>query len=132
MPTGVASYGAIIKEGSTAIKGIKTIEWPVKMNMDDTTAFSSTTPGTETAIPTTSSGTVKLSGVRLNTDTGQNALRTAWINRTLVTMVYDPDGTGTETQTATCYVTDWSVKADPKKAVALDVSLVVDNGTTFV
>ena len=130
MPT--AGYLATFKVSTNAIKDITSIEWPVKMNTDDTTSFSATTPGAESAIPTTSSGTIKLSGNRNNADTAQNALRTAWINRTVVTCVYDPDGTGTETQTASCWVTDWSVKAAPKTAAKLDVSLVVNNGTTFV
>lgn len=127
-----AGYLATIKAGGTAVKDITSIDWPLKMNTDDTTSFSSTTPGTETSIPTTSSGSIKLSGHRNNADTGQNALRTAWINRTAVTMVFDPDGTGTETQTASCWVTDWSVKADPKNAAKLDVSLTVNGGTTLV
>jgi len=130
MPT--AGYKATITAGGTAVKDITSIEWPLKMNTDDTTSFSATTPGAETAIPTTSSATIKLSGNRNNSDTGQNAIRTAWINRTTVAMVYDVDGTGTETYTASCWVMDWSVKAAPKTAAKLDVSLVINNGTTIV
>lgn len=130
MPT--AGYLATIKAGGTAVKDILTIDWPLKMNTDNTTSFSATTPGAETAIVTTSSGTIKLSGNRNNSDTGQNNIRTAWINRTAVTMVFDPDGTGTETYTASCWVTDWAIKADPKIAAKLDISLVVNSGTTIV
>lgn len=127
-----AGYLATITAGGTLVKDIMSIEWPLKLNTDDTTSFSSTTPGAETSILTTSSGSVKLSGNRNNADAGQNAIRTAWINRTPITMIYDPDGTGTETYTASCLVTDWSVKADTKGAAKLDISMVVTGGTTII
>jgi hypothetical protein len=127
-----AGYLSTIKAGGTVVKDIISVDWPLKMNTADTTSFSSSTPGTESFIPTTSGATIKLSGHRNNSDTGQNAMRTAWINRTAVAMVFDPDGTGTETYTASCWVTDWAIKSDPKSAAKLDISLVVNNGTTIV
>jgi hypothetical protein len=127
-----ASYLTKFKVGGTEIKDITSIDWPLKLSTDDTTSFSATTPGAESAIPTTTGATIKLSGNRNNTDTAQNALRSAWINRTTVTCVYDIDGTGTETYTASCWVTDWDVKGDPKKAAKLDITLLVNNGTTIV
>lgn len=127
-----AAYLSTFTVGGTAIHDIQSIDWPLKLNTDDTTAFSASTPGEESVIPTTKAGaTIKLSGNRNNTDTAQNALRTAWNNRTTVSCVYDPDGAATETYTATCYVTDWSVKADPKKAAKLDVTLITTGGTTI-
>lgn len=126
-----ASYLSTFKVGTNAIKDITSIDWPLKVNTDDTTAFSATVPGEETSIPTTKAGaSIKLSGHRNGSDTAQNALRTAWNNRTTVSVTYDILGDGTETYAATCWVTDWDVKGDPKKAATLDVTLLTTGGTT--
>jgi hypothetical protein len=127
-----ASYKSTLSVGGTVIKDTTSIDFPLKMNTDDTTSFSATTPGAETSIPTTYGSQIKLSGNRNSTDTAQNALRTAWINRTTVTVVYDILGDTTETYTATCWVTDWDVKADPKKAAKFDATLVATGAITIV
>lgn len=127
-----AAYPATITAGGTAVKDIKTIDYQPKMNTDDTTSFSSTTPGTETSIPTTSIADIKLSGSRNASDTGQNNLRTAFRNRTTVTIVFDVFGDASETYTGTYWVTDWNTKAEPKKAVTLDCSLHLTGAETVV
>jgi len=128
-----AGYGATITAGGTAVKDIMTIDYSPKTNVDDTTSFSQTTPGTETSIPTTHAPTaIKLSGNRNATDTGQNALRTAKTNRTTVAIVFDPDGSATETYSGSYWVTSWNVKTDPKKVVKLDVDLQLTGAETIV
>lgn len=128
-----AGYGATITAGGTAVKNIKTFDYTAKVNTDDTTSFSSTTPGTETNIPTTFAPTsIKLSGNRNATDTGQNNLRTAYRGRTTVAIVFDPDGSGTETYSGSYWVTDFALKDEPKKAVSLDVTLMLDGAETVV
>jgi hypothetical protein len=128
-----AGYGAVITAGGTAVKNIMSIDYSAKVNTDDTTSFSATTPGTETNIPTTFAPTsIKLSGKRNAADTGQNALRTAYRGRTTVAIVFDPDGSATETYSGSYWVTDWNLKDDPKKAVSLDCSLMLDGAETVV
>jgi hypothetical protein len=127
-----AGYSATIKAGGTAVKDIKTIDYSPKVNTDETTSFSSTTPGTETHIPTTSAATIKLSGLRNTTDTGQNALRTAFRNKTTVAIVLDINGDASETYSGSYWVTDWGTKIDPKKANTLDVTLLLNDAEVVV
>lgn len=128
-----AGYGATITAAGTAVKNIMTFDYSAKVNTDDTTSFSSTTPGTETNIPTTFAPTsIKLSGKRNATDTGQNALRTAYRTRALIAIVFDPDGSATETYSGSYWVTDFGLKDEPKKAVSLDVTLMLDGVETVV
>jgi Phage tail tube protein len=127
-----AGFSATITAGGTAVKEIKTIDYSPKVNTDETTSFSATTPGTETHIPTTSAATIKLSGLRNTSDTGQNALRTAFRTKATVAIVLDVNGDASETYTGTYWVTDWSTKLDPKKANTLDVTLLLTGGETVV
>jgi hypothetical protein len=126
-----AAYsGTVTVSPSTLVHDIMSFELPYKVDTAETTSFSSDTPGTKTYVPTLQSAQVKLSGNRNTTDAGQNALRDAWINRTLLTMIFSPDGTS-ETHTMSCWVTDMSVKADPKGVVTFDVSLLMNGGATI-
>jgi len=127
-----AGYSATITAGGTAIKDMKSIDYQPKVNTDDTTSFSSTTPGTETSIPTTSATSIKLSGFRNPTDTGQNNLRTAFRNKTAVAIVFDVNGDTVETYTGSYWVTSWQTKIDPKKANTLDVDLQLNGSETVV
>ena len=103
------------------------------MCSSDLTSFSQTTPGTETSIPTTHAPTsIKLSGNRNAADTGQNALRTAKNARTTVAIVFDPDGSATETYSGSYWVLSWDIKVDPKNAVKLDVDLQLTGAETVV
>lgn len=126
-------YGAVITAGGTAVKNIMSIDYSAKVNTDDTTSFSMTVPGTESNIPTTFAPTsIKLSGKRNAADTGQNALRTAYRGRTTVAIVFDPDGSATETYSGSYWVTDFSCKDEPKKAVSLDITLILEGAETVV
>jgi hypothetical protein len=126
-----AGYSSTITAGGTAVKDIMSIDYSAKVNMDDTTGFSGTTPGTETNIPTTFAPTsIKLSGKRNAADTGQNALRTAYRARTTVAIVYSPNAT--ETFSGSYWVTDFNTKTEPKKAVSLDITLMLDGVETVV
>lgn len=127
-----AGYGATITAAGTAVKNIMTIDYSAKVNTDDTTSFSQTTPGTETNIPTTFAPTsIKASGKRNAADTGQNAIKTAYRTRALIAIVFDPDGSATETSTASYWVTDWNLKVEPKKAVGLDFTLMLDGAEVW-
>jgi hypothetical protein len=128
-----AGYGATITAGGTAVKNIMKFDYSAKVNTDETTSFSQTTPGTETNIPTTFAPTqIKLSGKRNAADTGQNNLRTGYRNRTVVAIVFDPDGSATETYSGSYWVTDFGLKDEPKKAVDLDITLMLDGAETVV
>ena len=127
-----AGYSATITAGGTAVKEIKSIDYSPKVNTDEITSFSMTTPGTEAYIPTTSAASIKLSGTRNSTDTEQNNLRTAFRNKTTVAIVLDINGDASETYSGTYWVTDWGTKLDPKKANTLDVTLLLNNGETVV
>jgi Phage tail tube protein len=127
-----AGYNATITAGGTAVKEIRSIDYQPKVATDDTTSFSATNPGNETSIPTTSAATIKLSGTRNSTDTGQNNLRTAFRNKTTVTIVLDVNGDASETYTGTYWVVGWNTKLDPKKANTLDVDLQLTGAETVV
>jgi len=124
-----AAYTGTITAGGTLVKDITSIDFTPKMDTDETTSFSQTTIGTKTFIPTLLGSQFKLSGSRNSSDAGQSALRTAFTGRTKAAIVFKPEGS-TETYTCDCWVTDFGVKSDPKSAVKLDVSLVMDGALT--
>lgn len=134
MATGVAGYPGYVRitgTPDTKVKGIMSMDLPLQADSDDTTAFDADAPGYKTAIPTLIGMTIKLSGKRIPGDAGQNALRTAFFGRTLVTgLKLSPDGT--EIHTVSCWVTGWNPKSDPKTAEALDITLLVEGDASNV
>src|SRR5437899_9786157 len=97
MPTGVAGYPGYVRITGTPnvkVKGINSMHLPYANQTDNTTAFDATVPGWETSIPTLTGLTIKISGKRIPGDAGQLALRTAFLNKTLVPAIkLSPDGT---------------------------------------
>lgn len=125
----VASYPATVKTGSTVINDIMTAELPFKMNTVETTAFSTTTPGTQTFIPTLLGMQVKLSGSWNKTDTGQSTLETNFFARTKTSFTISPDGV--KNYTFSGWISDYSIKADPKGKVDTDFTIQLDGGITI-
>jgi len=133
MATGVAGYPGYVRitgTPDTKIKGITSMDLPYQVQTDDTTAFDTTSPGWITSLPTLTGLTIKISGKRIPGDAGQLALRTGFLNKTLVSAVkFSPDGT--EVHTADCWVTAWDQKSDVKSAQSLDITLVVEAAATI-
>lgn len=128
----VAAYTATLQIApSTVIHDITTYELPFKMDMVETTAFSSATPGTKTFLPTLLGMEVKASGFWNKTDTGQQALETAFFGRTKVSLIFKPDG-GSSSYSCSCWISDYAVKAEVKGVVTADFTLTMDGGVTIV
>jgi hypothetical protein len=124
----IAAYPATIKAGSTAIKDIDSFELPFKNDMEETTSFSQTAPGTKTFIPTLRGMEQKLSGNWNMGDAGQQALEDAFFNRTTVNIVASPDGT--KTYTFDAWVSEYSPKADVGGKVTVDFTLTMNGDVT--
>jgi hypothetical protein len=104
------NYYAIITIGNA-----KTAAFAGKMTMDNTTVFS--TDGSESAIPTTFSGTLKLGTVWLNTT------RVKSLNaRDLLILDFSVAG---DKYSGYCYATDSDIKTDPKKAHTEDLTFLL-------
>lgn len=126
----IAGYLATIKQGSTTIADIQGFEMPFKTDMEDTTMLNSSSPGAKTFIPTLRGATYKLNGNWNKGDTGQAALETAYFARTLVSIVFSPDGV--KTYSCSCWVPDYTIKAGVKGAVSADFSLQMNGDVTIV
>ena len=122
--------GTVTISPSTVVHDITSVELPYKVDTVEDTAFSSDSPGAKTYVHTLESMQIKMTGNRNTSDAGQNALRDAWRNRTLVTMIFVPDGT-TETHTMDCWVTEISIKAAPSGVVSFDPSLLMNGAPTI-
>lgn len=124
-----AGYLATIKiSPSTVINDIKTYEVPLKMDMEDVTSFSSPTPGTKQFLPTLYGAQIKASGQWNKGDAGQGQLETAFFGRTKVTLIFSPNGTNT--YTASCWISDYSIKAEVKGVIQADFTLQMDGAAT--
>jgi hypothetical protein len=128
MPGKAAYTGSIKVSPSTMINGINSIDQANKLNTENTTCFES--GGDEEHTATLKAGTLKLTGFRISSDTGQNALKTANVGRTTVNLIFEP-ATGEDTFTAAYYVTDFNVKSDVGGVQALDVSLLRTGALTI-
>ena len=104
------NYYTIISIGNA-----KTAEFAGKMNMDDTTVFSTT--GAESGIPTTFTGTVKLGTVWLNTNRVKSLSA-----RDLLILDFQVAG---DKYSGYCWATDSSIKTDPKKAHVEDLTFLL-------
>lgn len=127
----VAAYPATIKSGSTVINDIMTYDLPFKMDMVETTAFSGSggaTIGTKTYIPTLLGAVVKASGNWNKADTGQAALETAFFARSTISAVFSPNGTNT--YSATAYISSYNPKGDVKGAFAVDFEFTITGNIT--
>ncbi len=127
----VAAYPATIKVSSTVINDIMTYDLPFKMDMVDTTAFSGSggaTIGTKTYVPTLLGAVVKAAGNWNKGDTGQAALETAFFARSTVSMVFSPNGTNT--YSATAYVSSYNPKGDVKGVTQVDFELTITGAIT--
>lgn len=131
----IAAYPATVKIGANTIQDIMTVELPLKMDTVETTAFGGSggaTVGTKTFIPTLLGSSFKMSGSWNKADsTGQLLLETAFFARTLVTLIFSPNG-GTNTYTATFWITDYPIKADTKGKVDVDYTCLMNGGITLV
>lgn len=128
----IAAYPATCKIGANTIQDIMNIELNIKMETTETTAFGGSggaAVGTKTFIPTLLTATAKLIGSWNKADaTGQLLLEQALLGRTLVTIIFSPNGTNT--YTVSCWVTDYPIKADPKKQIDAEYALLVNGGIT--
>ncbi|SRR6266487_3875290 len=128
----VAAYPATIKiSPSTIINDIVTYDLPFKMDMVDTTAFSGSggaTVGTKTYLPTLYGAVVKANGSWNKADTGQAALETAFFARTATTLIFSPNGTNT--YTASAWVSSYYPKVDVKGVVQVDFELTINGAIT--
>ena len=129
----IAAFPATVKIGANAIQDIMTVELNIKMETAETTAFSGSggaAVGTKTFIPTLLTATSKLVGSWNKADTtGQALLEAALFARTLVTIIFSPNGTNT--YTISCWVTDYPIKADPKKQIDAEYALLVNGAITI-
>jgi hypothetical protein len=132
----LAAYPATLKIGANSIQDIMTFELPFKMDMAETTAFSGSggaTIGTKTYIPTLYGMAVKATGSwAAKSDTnGQALLEAAFFARTSVTVIVAPLGTS-NTYTYTAYISDYTIKGDPKKQVETDFTMTVTGSVSIV
>lgn len=129
----IAAYPATLKIGVNAVQDIMLQEYPFKMGMVETTAFSGSggaAVGTKTFIPTLIEAQIKASGSWNKADTnGQLVIETAFFARTTVTIIFSPNGTNTYTLTA--FVMDYAIKADPKSKVDVDFTLQMTGAVTL-
>lgn len=130
----IAAYPATVKIGANTIQDIMNIELNIKLETTETTAFGGSggaVVGTKTFIPTLLTATAKLIGSwNMSDTTGQFLLQQGLLNRTLVTIIFSPNGTNS--YTVSCWVTDYPIKADPKKQIDAEFSLLVNGGITVV
>lgn len=124
----IAAYNATVKIGSTVIHDIQGYDLPFKMDSQEVTALSQSAPGTKAFVPTLLNAQVKLNGFWNKTDTGQGQLETAFFARTLVNLVFSPDGT--KTYSLSGWITDYDVKTDPKSVVNADFTIQMDGNVT--
>lgn len=126
----IAAYPATLKIGANAILNLMTHDFPFKVDMPETTAFSGSggaAVGTKTFIPTLLGMQCKVSGSWNKADTnGQLVMETNFFARTLTTFIYSPNGTNTYTFSG--YITDYDIKTDPKSKVDVDFGITM-NGT---
>lgn len=129
----IAAYPATAKIAANTIQDIMTIELNVKMETSETTAFGGSggaAVGNKTFIPTLLTSTAKLIGSWNKADaTGQLLLENAFFARTLVTVIISPNGTNT--YTGTFWIVDYPIKADPKKQVDAEYSLLLNGALTL-
>lgn len=124
-----ASYSGIVKVGATVINDIMTYDQNFKMLLEETTAFSTATPGTQTFLPTLLDGKIKFSGSWNKTDTGQGTIETNFFARTKTTFSVLPDGVKIYTWSA--WIEEYQVKGETKGKVNVDASLQLDGGVTI-
>lgn len=128
----IAAYPATIKISTNAVLDIVTYELPMKMDMLETTAFSGSggaAVGTKTFVPGLFGCVVKASGSWNKGDTtGQALLETAFFARTATTLIFSPNGTNT--YTASCFVSSYPIKAEVKGLVTVDFELTVSGAVT--
>lgn len=124
-----AGYLATLKiSPSTVINDIKTYDLPFKMVMEDVTSLSGPTPGTKQFLPTLYESQIKCSGQWNKADTGQAAFETAFFGRTKVSLIFSPNGTNT--YTCSCWISDYTIKAEVKSVVQVDFTLQMDGAVT--
>ncbi|SRR6266496_3353999 len=128
----IAAYPATVKIGANTVADIMTYEIPLKMDMAETTAFGGSggaAVGTKTFIPTLFGTQIKASGSWNKADTnGQAALETAFFARTATTLIFSPNGTNT--YSASCFISDLSIKADVKGKVDIDYTFQITGALT--
>jgi hypothetical protein len=125
----VAGYLSTMLVGATVVKDIMTYDLPFSMDTEETTALSSTTPGTKTFIPTLLGMKLKASGNWNIGNAGQLALETAFFARTKVTLNFSPDGT--RIYALDGWVTDYNPGTDVKSKVKVDFNFLMDGGVTI-
>lgn len=129
----VAAYPATFKYGGVVVNDIMTYDQSMKMAKAETTAFSGSggaAVGTETSLPTLFSATVKVAGSWNKGDAGQASLETAFLARTIGTLLFTPFGTNT--YTAQAWVETVNTKGDLKKQVEGGWDFVITGAITPV
>lgn len=130
----IAGYPATLKIGANTVQDIMLMEFPFKMENVETTAFGGSggaAVGTKTFIPTLLTAQNKASGSWNKADTtGQLLLENAFFARTLVTLIFSPNGTNT--YTLACWVIDYMIKTDTKSKVDVDFTLLMNGNVTLV
>lgn len=133
--TATAAYSATVKIGANTIQDLPSFELPFKMDMVETTAFGGSggaAVGTKTYVPTLYGQQLKLTGNWNKADTtGQLLLENAFFARTTVSLVVSPNA-GTNTYSFSCFVSDYTIKADVKGVVTADYTLYMNGAVTIV
>ena len=115
-----AANPVVITVAAATLHDIMSFEESLKRNLEDTTSFSQTTPGTTTTLPTTYEGDFKFSGSYNIADTAQATLRTNFLAGTLTVFTILAQG---ETHTFSGYINDYNIKGDTKGKINLDLSV---------
>ncbi|GCE49199.1 phage tail tube protein [Thermosporothrix hazakensis] len=123
-----AAYSAVIKVGSTIVHDISSVELPFKTDLEETTAFSSSAPGTKTFIPTLRGMETKLSGNWNVGDPGQQALEDAYFGRQLVQLEISPDGV--KKYSFDAWIGEYSIKADVSGKIEVEYSVTINGDVT--
>jgi len=123
-----AANPVVITVASATLHDIMSFEESLKRNLEDTTSFSQTTPGTTTSIPTTYEGDYKFSGSYNIGDTAQATLRTNFLAATLTAFTLLAQG---ETHTFSGYIQEYSVKGETKGKIDVDISVKLNGALSI-
>jgi hypothetical protein len=117
-----------IMVASDVLHDIMNFEESIKRNLEDTTSFSQTTPGTTESLPTTYEADYKFSGSLNAADNAQIALRTALLNATLVSITLTAQG---EDHTCSAWVNEFNSKGETKGKIDVDIAIKVNGVLTI-
>lgn len=129
----LAAYTALIKISTNTVLDITAFDLPLKIDMVESTAFGGSggaAVGTKTYVPSLFGAVLKCSGNWNKADTtGQAALETAFFARSATTLVFTMPN-GTNTYTASCFVSGYDPKGDVHGIATVDFELTVNGACT--